>query len=35
MKDEPLKPDAIQKIVDHQKKDKEFWDEIKGVKMEE
>jgi hypothetical protein len=29
LKDEPLTPDAIQKIIDQQEKEKEFWDEVK------
>jgi hypothetical protein len=33
MLDEPLKPDAIQEIIDYQKRDKEFWDRIKGSKV--
>jgi hypothetical protein len=31
MKDEPMKPDMVQKIIDFKKNEKEFWDKLKKV----
>jgi hypothetical protein len=32
MKNEPLNLETLQKIIDFQKKEKEFWDELKETK---